>query len=384
MNKWVLSIVFTIILILFVGRPVLAEDAKMFVPTSGWLVGPASVVPDARNGNAMPCIMASQYNNGFTFRFSGGNEQILATAIDFHQSAFKPGQSYTMTLSVSPSFSQKLKGTAYNDAILLVNTQAVDGLYKTLQQGKVMRIGIGGKEMNFMLAGTVDGLSRLESCYNPREAKATSPNRQQPARIPGMHTSSDRQPTQAMPDASETSNTTDPGNALSHQDEENEKKARFSLDTILKSAAKQVADIESAAGGAKIENSAPKPQGQALAQSWASPDLPAQAGQAKARDIMFNPADSSDLESHAGDRWWVAQGASLRETLDVWSQKAHAKLVWAAAEDFPVKEALKLSGSYETAVSSLLRQYQQDSARPVGKMYRDPSDNRPVLLIETE
>ena len=90
-----------------------AED-DIFVPTSAWLVGPATLAHDDK---AAPCVMADQYNNVFLFRFSGGGQKLYAMAVDFRQQAFTPGQTYTVKLGLG-SKGDKLIGAQAYDAPL--------------------------------------------------------------------------------------------------------------------------------------------------------------------------------------------------------------------------------------------------------------------------
>jgi hypothetical protein len=164
---------------LFLSLAAQAEEPKpLFTPTSGWLVGPASLTPREGTESRMPCLMMNQYENGFAFRFAGGGKRILATAIDFRQAAFTAGAHYPLTLGIPPSFDQKLDAVAYNEAILIINlkdAKPAQDLYAALSQGQEIHLGFGKKIMDFALLGTSDGLRRMESCYDPAAAAAPAP-----------------------------------------------------------------------------------------------------------------------------------------------------------------------------------------------------------------
>ena len=96
---------------------------KLFMSRpDGWMVGPASLAP-SDGGTHLPCVMMDQYDNGYTFRFSGGNKRILAAAVDFRQSVFTAGTHYPLTLDVPPSFSKKVDAAAYNEGILMITAK---------------------------------------------------------------------------------------------------------------------------------------------------------------------------------------------------------------------------------------------------------------------
>jgi hypothetical protein len=51
--------------------------------------------------------------------------------------------------------------------------------------------------------------------------------------------------------------------------------------------------------------------------------------------------------------WEAKQGASLKETLDQWSEEANVALVWKAAHDYKIDSGVLVSGSFENAVKVL-------------------------------
>ena len=153
-----------------------AQNTTVYSPTSAWLVGPASL-ETLGAGAATPCLMLNQYENGFTFRFSGGDQRILATAIDFRQDLFTPGARYNISLQIPPSFTHKFSATAYNAGILLLNSASVadaQSFYGALANGTALQLDFPDHSLQFALPGIADGLRRLESCYKPAPAASVA------------------------------------------------------------------------------------------------------------------------------------------------------------------------------------------------------------------
>lgn len=180
------------IMVLFVSGQAMAAETEassddVFVPTSGWLVGPASLLPPERGAGNMPCIMANQFDNGFTFRLSGGGNKLHAIAVDFRQPAFRPGQTYGVDLTAGNNFNQRINAQAYDPATLLINIDAHPALYKLIGEGAALGIQLGDKVLRFAMLGAGDGLRRVEQCYNggsgatARQASAAAPAEALPA-----------------------------------------------------------------------------------------------------------------------------------------------------------------------------------------------------------
>lgn len=82
-------------------------------------------------------------------------------------------------------------------------------------------------------------------------------------------------------------------------------------------------------------------------------------------------------------RWDGYSGANLKETLEVWSQKAGAELIWAHHDSaFNVRKTISASGTYEAAVQKLLEQYDNARMRPVGNLHVDSQTGSRILVIE--
>lgn len=373
------------------GGTALAQDgdsgADLFVPTSAWLVGPASVQPIAESGFSMPCVMMNQYSNGFILRFSIGDDKVLAMAVDSHREAFKAGERFDVTVGISPSFSSDLSAEAYNGSTFLVNLQQVPGVYEALRDGTVMTLMIGKSPFRFALPGVQDGLERSRQCYG------SAPSGPQAAPVSPAYESAMQEPLESPAPAVETpaedvaAPVAQPGGAVAV------------LDGMLDNAAQKLANLAPAAGtagrpygmhNAEIIQKKP-PAGVALAGTWTSPvaaktepqtqPLPPQ----QQHDIMV--ASTTDGTEAAGAesgerRWRAIKGTNLHEVLDVWARNASVRLIWKTEREFSVDESISFQGTFEDAARSILEQYGDDYVRPVGRIFIEPALRQKVLLVE--
>lgn len=350
-----------------------AADKALFVPTSSWLVGPASPVAAGDDGRKMPCVMINQYDNGFTFRFSGGGGNLMALAVDFRQKVFKTGQSYRVDIEVPPYVDVALPGTAYNEATLIVNTQQVDGFYKNISEAKTLKLGVGSSKMEFALMGVSDGLSRIEGCYGTGGADA--------APVPVEHAFEAPPPEEFMPQ--ESIITPMPDEAIPQVPASPAaKETGTAVEAMLQGAAQELNRIEPAA--APVPEKIEPPRGEMLARSWASPFAP-QAKNPAPRRIMSSTG-GGEKTAAAGEEqqhsWRAMNGASLQDALKIWADEANVELMWMAGRDFPVTRSISMQGSFESAVLSLLEQYEGADPRPVGRIYNGQEAGRRVLLVE--
>lgn len=379
--------------------PAAARQDDVFVPTSGWLVGPAMMArPQGMEGGPMPCVMANQYSNGFTFRYSGGGGKIMAMAVDFRQKAFEPGGVYGLSVGISSAgFEIDAQGEAYDEATLIVNLQKNEGFYPALEKGRIMTLSISGQEMEFALPGVREGLKRLESCYGASGGApetAALPEEAPPPAAVMRSAHFDPPPRQSPQQAAEEGAEEKPSSgedALPPVPVKDEDKAATTengmekrvnrLDALLKAAAGSLKDGGGAADVPASPAPAVPPQGVPLAGTWAQPRPPA-AQQPQPQPQQQQQAGAA-LPPARQDRTWKAiKGAGLREVLDNWAAMEQAKLVWKAEGDYPLKEPVEVGGSLETAVLAVLKSFENDRRKPVGKMYVDPATSGKVLLIE--
>ncbi len=382
-----------------------AENVEIFVPTSAWLVGSATLLPVSDAGFSMPCVMINQYNNGYVLRFSGGNGSIMAMAVDFRQNSFKPGTDYKVKIDIPPHFSQDVTATAHNQGTILVNVPPHADFYNSLQSGKYLYLTIGDKEFNFALLGAKNGLLRVEQCYNPQQQNTdnksrgfqNATNHNQREAIPPVYSDALRQQQPPpvvedkdkilipMPgDLSKAQPSSVPGNIVQEM---------AALDNMLQSAAQKLAALEPASGYMKageIEKmatqktnipakQAAKAMGKPLANSWTSPLNNNIAG-LNQQDIIVA---GHGLTATRERRWRAMQGNNLHEILDVWARHENVRLIWKTDHAFAIQESVSMQSTFEDAVLTVLQQHDKRK-RPVGRIYIDPVVNQRVLLVETQ
>jgi hypothetical protein len=83
-------------------------------------------------------------------------------------------------------------------------------------------------------------------------------------------------------------------------------------------------------------------------------------------------------------RWYALAGASLQEVLKAWADDEGASVVWQAGTNFALKDSISQVGEFEDAVYRALSQYDNDSSRPVGQMYRNPNTGEKILVVNVD
>jgi len=380
MNKAAKVLFLFIILILFPFLRLRAaeNDEPLLVPTSGWLVGSASVLPagtgDKKEGG-LPCVMVNQFDNGFTLRISGGGGAIYALAIDFRQPAFRLGESYRIGIGVPPSFNKTLEGVAHNPATLIVSTRDAEGFYQALRGGQALTIDMGGRAMQFALVGAAEGLDRIESCFAPGSSfpqESVSPPREAYRMKSGNPEQSGMEKISA-PGAEELL----PLDGLPPNEQASALNTISPAAGMTEGATSPGANADQPPPGKTVTTS------HRLAKTWASPEN-ARAKNSKQAQPAAQTGQKKTPIPQAGmeRRWRVIKGASLREVLDVWTTQENAELVWMPQDDFVVPESFGIQGTFESALSTLLEQYGNEETRPLGKIYVEPGTGGKVLLIE--
>jgi len=374
-----------------------ASNKPIFIPTSAWLVGPASLTALAEAKPPVPCLMANQYDNGYMVRLSGGAQRILAIAIDFRQNVFNPGQTYDVGVGIGEAFSKMVAATAYNEAVLILNTTGAEGLYQALSTGKTLLLSVGQKEFEFVLLGVDEGLRRLEACYNGTSATTSSGLPDGTPAAKPMNTISGPAPS-TTPALQQATNM--PQDALPMMEPQVEAQPQpngggMTMDMIMKSAVGNIEGMQTrkAVPEDQVQNitngDAPKapPAGKPLAQNW----MPQKSADAKMdavpRDIFVptrRDAQGNGAIPSAERRWRAVKGVNLQEVLDTWVANENAELLWVSNRDFLVQDSFTLSGTFEQAVEGLLSQYNELPKRPVGKIYNDPGMQKKILLIELD
>jgi hypothetical protein len=119
---------------------------------------------------------------------------------------------------------------------------------------------------------------------------------------------------------------------------------------------------------------------------------PAPQGESQgAEPIQLQPENSGTATAgkpsqgeNSETRWTAAEGASLQDVLQTWSNNEGADLIWQAQGAYALKKPVNQAGYFEDAVFQILSQYDNDRTRPVGQLYTDPATGHKTLVVRTD
>lgn len=330
-------------------------------PTSGWLIGQAALSDSAdARGAPLPCVAFNQFENGFTVRLSGGGGRIAALAIDFRQNAFGRGERYPVRISIDHAYASDFEGAAFDRGTLVIDTLGDENLYKALQRGEIMIVGLGGNVAAFDLKGLSDGLERLESCYRPDSTLRQAQMQPQAIQQPRADARSEQQ-TPEFPGLRMIGGTESPPASPARQD--------------------AAVAPDAAPGQPPLESPPPaSSEDQLPLRIDAALDLAAQP-------IENTQADASaaqDANASVPPLWTAQKGEDIRTVLSRWSRQAGVNLVWTAKQAGTIENDFRFDGAFEDAVHAFLAQSGKGmSARLQGKTSTPDgkdSDNAPIPL----
>lgn len=378
------------------SSPVWAQEdvaPELLAPSGAWLVGPTTLTDGSEaEGSGMPCVMVNKFSNGSELRFSGGGEEILALALNVGAPTFEINQSYLITISFEGQAPIKLPAEAFSEDTIVVGTEPGKDFYKFLKEKPSMTLQLGTSVMEFSMLGVPHSLKRLEECYKP-----------QPASPAPAATASIAAPVPA-PNATAT--------GIKKLDEVSAQKVNELMDEITGNALPAVpatpvravpvekapeAAVSKSADVPAAEKAPPRPAPQPQIQPAPAPlpeaaapePTPTPAPQssfkdAKPRDIL-SPGTPAPVTGEGPQmRWRVMKGANLQSTLDVWAESTKGRLIWEADKPFSMPESMAMQGTFETAVEAVLARFPRGQARPIGKIYTDPTNGQKVLVIEQD
>ncbi len=129
---------------------------------------------------------------------------------------------------------------------------------------------------------------------------------------------------------------------------------------------------------------APTPQSEKVA----SADMPVAPTPAASPPVMSDapvataqPAAAMTAVAPSGT-WQGAKGATLRDVLKAWSDKAGVDLYWSIDYDYRLSEDVGISGSYDEAVGNLLDKFASVRPQPYGQLHQGGNGPR-VLVIKS-
>ncbi len=407
-----------------------ASALPQFMPASGWSVEPTALAQARGLSNIkLPCMMATQYDNGYIMRFSGGGGNVMAMAIDFRQNVFHQGRRYQAVLSLNTGYKQQLKATAFSASVLIFNLRKANGFHQALQGALDMVLDIDGNAMKFSLGGVKEALNRVEACYNPKAATQMAmsqaggaPAAIIPASVPA-HGSGKALSGQWSDEVKPLSKSV--SRAVRAPRPANVKtwnaKAGDDVRTTLEGwATRAGVDVAWQAGqGGKVvrdihlsgtfeeavqmlmaENAAAmgldanmtgstKTRGAVSSRASAGVSSVSRASSGSAPQSLVSrrfsgnvsSPSSSPSSSYGRGQFFAPAGSSLQQTLQIWSKKAGVDFEWQSNMAFTIKEDVRGQSSYEAALQALLNQYAGDKVRPAAQLNNDPETGERILFI---
>lgn len=99
-------------------------------------------------------------------------------------------------------------------------------------------------------------------------------------------------------------------------------------------------------------------------------------------EISVDVSAAAESTTKAADQvhsWVVANGQTLREVLQDWSNKEGWDLVWATSREYPIEASAVFKGRFIDVASALVRNFERATPIPYAKFYKG---NR-VLVVST-
>lgn len=358
----------------------LAQDVPSFQPAGAWQVG-STELSNVRGLSNMklPCVVSNEYDNGFVVRFSGGGGKLLAMAVDFRQNVFKQGRKYDAMLSVGDSYAKQVSASAFTSNTLIFNLRPLNDFYQVVKNGETVEISLEGNVFEFSLGQFGVAMPALESCYagektapvkpmidSVQQADAGSLGRAGAAPVPSVEASPATPPV-ATPLPEEIASKPMPksmddiiqGDEAAKTAQQNSLPASGKGPMKIAQVTPQVPKAQIPRGpeeGSAADRVTPEPRQVSRAvdtgpnvapRSILPPATSAQKAVASSPVAAPQPAP-------AVAQWDAKAGEDMKIVLSRWAERAGYDLEWQAAQEGKVAQDIRLSGSFEDAVSQLL------------------------------
>lgn len=318
------------------------NDGGVLMPMNAWLVGPTTLAEGSDVDTVgIPCLMVTSFSNNHEMRISGGDQVIMAMALNVRDDNFSAGESYQMTLGFSDDEELKVPALAFSENTLVVGLEDEVGFYEKLQTSETLFVGLGEAQMQFSLLGVPQALKRLEQCFKGPESSGE-----------GMSAARDT----AQEDISDDMQ--DDAVGIKTLDEEDLQE----ISEVLKDAEPEIALPQEAP-----RKSAPQPIREVRPRDILEPSANAPAAAAGKSPMM---------------RWRVMKGGGLQGVLEVWAASANASIIWKSPSSYSLPESLAMEGTFEEVVQAVLGLFPANAPRPVGQLYVDQNTGRKTLVIE--
>lgn len=338
--------------VLCFANPVLSQTASIpkFQPAGDWTIAPTQVTGERGiNDVKIPCVAMTEFDNGFVMRLSGGDQKMLAMAIDFRQDVFVKGRKYPAMITLGDGYVQQSEATAFAANTLLFNLRNLPDFYAQLAQQNTMGLSIENNNFKFSLGNLSPSLLSLEACF-----------RGEVVETPKMDTASADVPqTDAVP--YEAPNSDLPQSFDDIVQSSGYPKAPSDAPVApYDMAAYPSAQSPSNSPSSRLDGRVSKSmdteyQEPAPIRSAASPYNSALTPEPSAANVYAAPtATPAEWEAFAGE--------DVQSVLTRWANQAGYDLRWQAKNKAKLTQNVKLSGDFQTAVNQLLAQNAGTSA----------------------
>ncbi len=318
-----------------------------FQPTTGWSVNQTLISKNHGISDVkLPCMMATEFDNGYVVRIAGGDQKLMALAVDFRQQVFQQGRKYTAQVDVDGSFVQRVTATAFSNSVLLFNIRSLNGFYRALQNGQYMTLFVEDNGFKFALSDVASGINALESCYTGVPAATTQ--------MALGNSGPTNMPTDMTADTMPLGMPTDMGdNAMAPITATSAKMGKVESEALGDTPKTRTASI----GPQKMTPISPSVRPEMSTDRWNSRvSKPIDMPQGVSRNVTGSIAGTSaKMTKSANQTWRAKEGDDIRMTLERWATQADVAIDWQAGQSSgAVVENINYAGSFENAVQMLM------------------------------
>lgn len=372
----------------------IAPMPPQFMPVGGWNVEKTAFAQtQGLAGVKLPCMMATNYDNGFIVRFSGHSGQMLAMAIDFRQDVFTQGRKYPANVGVNGGAGFGVTATAFSESTLIFNLRPVAGFYQQLGGASVLTLNVDGNVFNFGLGGAPEALGRLESCFGPstRPVGALPVGVNEPPKLNAKDMNKSFTP--SAPSTSAPRVPRAPASMMNWQasagDDIRSTLERWSAQAgvALQWQSDRVGQVVS---DIQVSGSFADAVQLLMAQNSTALGIDANMrGTSMAAPVspMMPPQPISPISvpprPQAVAQWNAPAGANLQLVLQKWSEDEGVSVIWQSHHNFVLKAPVNTAKSYEAALQAMLSQFSNDNIRPAAQLNNDPQTGKRILIVKS-
>lgn len=135
------------------------KDFRLLKPQGKWKVGTV----EAQDGVSY-CAIVNQFDNGTVVAFSRNVDGHGSVAMDFHDSFFKPGADYEVSMRIDDSKSQRRIGRASSNSSVVVQIGKDDAFYTAINEDGNLKIAMRMLEATFALRKLSESYVDLLEC----------------------------------------------------------------------------------------------------------------------------------------------------------------------------------------------------------------------------